>query len=171
MAAGGLTMGGMGAGATANMGMGMGLPTGPGSRTFLIYVIGGYYPPDHSIVTGGPESFESFEALLELAEMLGHHKPPTVTKEEIEKSGLETIKPSQLAVYEEQGKIASNCTERCLICLDDYEPEDDVRVMKCRHAFHQSCVDRWLQTGRNNCPACRSTGVNAADSTPATTTV
>lgn len=60
---------------------------GPGSRTFLIYVIGGeltffsgrkilllilidfsfgvgYYPPDHSIVTGGPDNLESFEALL-----------------------------------------------------------------------------------------------------------
>ena len=35
-----------------------------GSRTFLIYVIGGYYPPDHSIVTGGPNNFDSFEALL-----------------------------------------------------------------------------------------------------------
>jgi hypothetical protein len=51
-------------------------------RTFLIYVIGGgcsssfnasfidphfglgYYPPDHSIVTGGPSSLDSFEALL-----------------------------------------------------------------------------------------------------------
>jgi hypothetical protein len=46
----------------------------------LIYVIGGmltpsffclvlisfsgYYPPDHSIVTGGPDNLESFEALL-----------------------------------------------------------------------------------------------------------
>lgn len=48
----------------------------------------------------------------ELAEMLGHAKPPTVTKEEIEKSGLETIKPAQLAEYEEAGKISSNCTER-----------------------------------------------------------
>jgi hypothetical protein len=36
----------------------------PGSRTFLIYVIGGYYPPNHSIVTGGPNSLDSFEALL-----------------------------------------------------------------------------------------------------------
>jgi len=35
-----------------------------GSRTFLIYVIGGYYPPEHSIVTGGPNNFDSFEALL-----------------------------------------------------------------------------------------------------------
>ena len=38
--------------------------TPSGSRTFLIYVIGGYYPPDHSIVTGGPNNFDSFEALL-----------------------------------------------------------------------------------------------------------
>ena len=52
----------------------------PGSRTFLIYVIGGefslslsgnelicdlgYYPPDHNIVTGGPNILDSFEALL-----------------------------------------------------------------------------------------------------------
>ncbi|KAF8976639.1 hypothetical protein BDQ17DRAFT_1200414, partial [Cyathus striatus] len=46
---------------------------------------------------------------------------------------------------------------QCLICLDEYESEDEVRVMGCRHAFHRSCVDKWLETGRNNCPACRST--------------
>ena len=45
---------------------------------------------------------------------------------------------------------------QCLICLDDYEPEHDIRVMSCRHAFHKDCVDKWLQVGRNNCPACRS---------------
>lgn len=41
-------------------------PSSPanGSRTFLIYVIGGYYPPEHTIVTGGPNNFDSFEALL-----------------------------------------------------------------------------------------------------------
>lgn len=82
------------------------------ARTFLIYVIGGYYPPDHTIVTGGLENFESFEALLELAEMLGHAKPPTVTREEIEKSGLETIKPAMLSVYEDQGRVSYNCIER-----------------------------------------------------------
>lgn len=134
-----LPLGAAGVGATGGgTGTGTGLPGGAGSRTFLIYVIGGYYPPDHSIVTGGPESFESFEALLcvvlsclspvlvlltfwacrELAEMLGHGKPPTVTKEEIAKSGLETIKSTQLAAYEEQGKIASNCTER--VSLPDH---------------------------------------------------
>ncbi|KAH6911793.1 hypothetical protein BKA70DRAFT_1268516 [Coprinopsis sp. MPI-PUGE-AT-0042] len=132
-----------------------------GARTFLIYVVGGYYPPDHTIVTGGLDNFESFEALLELAEMLGHAKPPTVTKEDIDKSGLETIKPWQLSQYEDEGRVSYNCIERCLICLDDYDEEDHIRIMSCRHAFHKDCVDKWLQTGKNNCPACRSTGVNS----------
>jgi len=133
----------------------------PGSRTFLIYVIGGYYPPDHQIITGG--NLDSFEALWELAELLGQVKPPTVSKEEIDKSGLELIKASVLEEYEKQGRVASNCIDRCLICLDDYTPEDDLRVLTCKHTFHQDCVDRWLETGRNNCPACRSKGVGNED--------
>lgn len=108
----------------------------------------------------------------ELAELLGQVKPPTVSKEEIEKSGLEIIKASMLGEYGMEGRVASNCTDRvrfifkeaessltwsqCLICLDDYEPEDDLRVLTCKHTFHQGCVDRWLETGRNNCPACRT---------------
>jgi len=129
----------------------------------LIYVIGGYYPPNHSILNGGPDTLASLEALLELADLLGHAKPPTASREDIEKSGLEIINPSQLKQYENELKISSNCIERCLICLDDYQEEDNIRVMKCRHAFHQNCVDKWLETGRNNCPACRSKGVNVDD--------
>ncbi|KAF8636219.1 hypothetical protein AX17_003705 [Amanita inopinata Kibby_2008] len=142
-------------------------PMGPGSRMFLIYVIGGYYPPNHSIVLGNPADLESFEALSELAELLGQVKPPTATKEEIERSGLQVIKASLVPQYEREGKVASNCTERCLICLDEYIVEDDVRVMACRHAFHKDCVDKWLQTGKNNCPACRSRGVSTETLNPA----
>ncbi|PCH44024.1 hypothetical protein WOLCODRAFT_154069 [Wolfiporia cocos MD-104 SS10] len=40
-----------------------------GARTFLIYVIGGYYPPNHHMVTGS-DSLDSYEALWELAELL-----------------------------------------------------------------------------------------------------
>ncbi|KAG7088717.1 hypothetical protein E1B28_012685 [Marasmius oreades] len=132
---------------------------GPGSRTFLIYVIGGYYPPDHNIVTGDPDTLDSFEALLDLADLLGQVRPPTASKEDIERSGLEVIKAPQVPKYEQEGKISSNCTERCLICLDEYQAEDDVRVLTCKHAFHMNCVDKWLQEGKNNCPACRGTGV------------
>ncbi|KAI0671037.1 hypothetical protein C8Q78DRAFT_973629 [Trametes maxima] len=128
---------------------------GSGSRTFLIYVIGGYYPPNHHMVTG-PDNLDSYEALWELAELLGSVKPQVATREDIEKSDLQTVKFSELEQYEREGRVASNCVDRCLICLDDYQPDDDVRLMHCRHAFHKECVDKWLQVGRNNCPACRT---------------
>ncbi|KAJ8080963.1 hypothetical protein PM082_017798 [Marasmius tenuissimus] len=137
---------------------------GPGSRTFLIYVIGGYYPPDHHIVTGDPDTLDSFEALLDIADLLGQVKPPTASKEDIERSGLEVIKATQVPQFEQEKKISSNCTERCLICLEDYHDEDDVRVLTCKHAFHMDCVDKWLQEGKNNCPACRGAGVSTGSS-------
>ncbi|TBU27067.1 hypothetical protein BD311DRAFT_666225 [Dichomitus squalens] len=131
---------------------------GAGSRTFLIYVIGGdigYYPPNHHMVTGS-DNLDSYEALWELAELLGQVKPPVATREDIDNSGLQIIKATELDQFEQQGKVASNCVERCLICLDDYSPEEDLRLMTCKHVFHRDCVDKWLQVGRNNCPACRT---------------
>ncbi|KAH9055240.1 hypothetical protein EDB87DRAFT_1341414 [Lactarius vividus] len=128
---------------------------GHGSTTFFIYVIGGYYPPNHQLVVG-TDPLDSFE---ELAELLGQVKPPTATKEDIDNSGLEVIRSGVLAEYEKIGRIAPMCVDRCLICLEDYDPEEDLRLLSCRHVFHRDCVDRWLETGRNNCPACRSQGV------------
>ncbi|KAN0130209.1 hypothetical protein V8E53_011966 [Lactarius tabidus] len=129
---------------------------GHGSTTFFIYVIGGYYPPNHQLVIG-TDPLDSFE---ELAELLGQVKPPTASKEDIDNSGLEIIRSGVLAEYEKIGRIAPICVDRCLICLEDYDPEEDLRLLSCRHVFHRDCVDRWLETGRNNCPACRSQGVS-----------
>lgn len=44
--------------------------------------------------------------------MLGQVKPQTVSKDEIEKSGLEICKPAALEQYEKDGRVASNCLER-----------------------------------------------------------
>ncbi|KAI0768971.1 hypothetical protein BD413DRAFT_558742 [Trametes elegans] len=135
---------------------------GTGSRTFLIYVIGGYYPPNHHMVTG-PDNLDSYEALWELAELLGQVKPQVATREDIDKSDLQIVKFSELARYEREGRVASNCLDRCWICLDSYQPEDELRLMHCKHTFHKDCVDKWMQVGRNNCPACRARGVSTSD--------
>lgn len=54
----------------------------------------------------------------ELAEFLGQAKPPVVTEEEIERSGLELFKAGSLKEYEASGRVASNCVDRVSICLD-----------------------------------------------------
>jgi hypothetical protein len=94
----------------------------------LIYVIGGYYPPNHHIVTG-TDGMDSYDALWfvyslfhisailnpgyrELAALIGQVKPPTATPEDIEKSGLQIIKSEDIPQYAAEGNVASNCIER-----------------------------------------------------------
>ncbi|XP_063071855.1 uncharacterized protein LOC134462656 [Engraulis encrasicolus] len=44
---------------------------------------------------------------------------------------------------------------RCPICLDDYEVDQELSILPCRHFFHNMCVQHWLQRSRT-CPVCRA---------------
>ena len=78
---------------------------------------GGLYPSNHPIVIAPnllSEDALSYEDMLRLAEMMGQHKPPTATKDEIEKSNLQVIKGEVVPGYVEDGKILSITADRCL---------------------------------------------------------
>lgn len=42
----------------------------------------------------------------------------------------------------------------CPICYDEFLGGDMVRVLKCSHFYHQTCVDGWLKQ-KNSCPLCK----------------
>ncbi|XP_019164598.1 PREDICTED: RING-H2 finger protein ATL1-like [Ipomoea nil] len=44
----------------------------------------------------------------------------------------------------------------CAVCLCKIEEGEEVRYLRCNHIFHRDCLDRWLATGRNSCPLCRT---------------
>ena len=52
--------------------------------------------------------------------------------------------------------------ETCPICLSNFEAEDNLRVLRCRHHFHKSCVDEWLAVN-STCPSCRSNVVEEGE--------
>ncbi|CAE6474436.1 unnamed protein product [Rhizoctonia solani] len=143
-----------------------------GTRNYIIWIIGGYYPSNHSLLAH-PNLFLGQvhpDELWMLNELLGQVKPPTVSREDIAKAGLRTVKGAQVKELAETKAVTENCTERCLICLDDYEDDDDLRIMNCKHMFHKACVDHWMEVGRNNCPACRTKGIEttSAPESPST---
>ena len=46
----------------------------------------------------------------------------------------------------------------CTICLDKYEPDDEVEIRHCGHTFHKKCLTSWEESGRSQgklCPCCR----------------
>jgi len=43
----------------------------------------------------------------------------------------------------------------CVFCLCDIDEGEEIRDLACKHVFHRSCLDRWLEVGRATCPLCR----------------
>jgi len=54
------------------------------------------------------------------------------------------------------------CGQGCVICLTDFEAEDDVRKLPCGHLFHRHCIGHWLTHGSLTCPVCSCEALPAA---------
>lgn len=86
--------------------------------------------------------FESYEELLQLSEIV----PPVskgIKSEDIVKLGSFKITAEQITEY-----------ENCNVCLEDFENDDECRLLSCNHAYHSNCIDQWL-TINKICPVCR----------------
>lgn len=145
---------------------------GEGSRSWIIYVLGGSYPENHPILTT-PSLFTdspTYEDMLLLSSMLGPAKPPVASEEDVAAApGLFTIRyqPQGLVAVAVEGSdvITLPPDARCLVCLSDFEMNESARrLVQCGHLFHRECIDQWLTTGRNSCPLCRGQGVDEKSS-------
>ncbi|KAF2035146.1 hypothetical protein EK21DRAFT_55043 [Setomelanomma holmii] len=144
---------------------------GEGSRSWIIYVLGGSYPENHPILTT-PSLFTdspTYEDMMLLSSILGPAKPPVASEEDVASApGLFRIRDiggtlmAETVDSEENISLATDA--RCLVCLCDFEADEEARkLVKCEHLFHKICIEQWLTTGRNSCPLCRGQGVHEKD--------
>ncbi|KAH0544314.1 hypothetical protein FGG08_001577 [Glutinoglossum americanum] len=126
-------------------------PGGPseGPRSWIIYVLGGSYPENHPILTT-PSLFTdspTYEDMLLLSSILGPAKPPVATREEVNSApGVFIINGTRDSLFAEASngdRVQIPPGERCLVCLSDYEPKEEIRQLtNCRHLFHRDCIDQ-----------------------------
>ncbi len=43
----------------------------------------------------------------------------------------------------------------CFICLEDFNNESQIKILKCGHYFDKDCIELWLTTNKS-CPCCRT---------------
>jgi hypothetical protein len=60
----------------------------------------------------------------------------------------------------DEEKLRKNCSTReqiCAICQDNFNQDNHVKILPCRHMFHFKCLRRSVCIYRQNtCPNCRS---------------
>jgi hypothetical protein len=49
--------------------------------------------------------------------------------------------------------------KNCVICMEDFESQENVKLLACGHLFHSDCVNKWLLE-KSTCPMC-NTSINS----------
>lgn len=86
--------------------------------------------------------------MILLSSLLGPAKPPVASQADVSSSGglfrlVEYAGSLVAEAYEGGQSIDIGETERCLICLSDYEAAEDIRQLtKCKHLYHKDCIDQ-----------------------------
>lgn len=123
---------------------------GEGSRSWIIYVLGGSYPENHPILTT-PSLFTdspTYEDMMLLSSILGPAKAPVASEEDVAAApGLFKIRSASgtlvAQAVDSDGMVDLASDSRCLVCLCDFEAGEEARkLVKCEHLFHKICIDQ-----------------------------
>ncbi|KAI9093215.1 hypothetical protein K1719_027229 [Acacia pycnantha] len=63
-------------------------------------------------------------------------------------------KDSVANALKEKEKEKQERRKRCAICLEDFEPREEVMLTPCKHVFHEDCLVPWVRS-KVQCPVCR----------------
>ena len=67
------------------------------------------------------------------------------------------VTPSELQMLTTLSQLpkdgSEHCGEECSLCLECFQPGDEMRTLRCLHYYHAMCIDDWLSRA-TDCPIC-----------------
>lgn len=61
--------------------------------------------------------------------------------------------------YAAEDKRVDEEPDICVICQGEYENDELIGGLHCRHEYHVECIKKWLQQN-NSCPICKAAAVS-----------
>lgn len=89
----------------------------------------------------GEEEGLSYDDLWMLSNIIGPARPITTTQEAIDSAGFH-VGQFENSTQGMRGYDMLGDGSKCLVCMSDYEEGEDMRALRCRHGFHQECIDK-----------------------------
>ena len=93
---------------------------------------------------GSPSQY-SYEQLMQLGETVGEVSRGAAAQE------ISANRTMSYAAAKADSSVILG--EQCAICRMEFEPDDELRVLRCGHAEHCECIDQWLAVNKS-CPIC-----------------
>ncbi|KAJ9670864.1 hypothetical protein PVL29_027042 [Vitis rotundifolia] len=57
----------------------------------------------------------------------------------------------------EEAVCGGDAPESCVVCLYGFEVREEIRwLTNCKHIFHRSCLDHWMNHDQKTYPLCRT---------------
>ncbi|NXL34476.1 RN128 ligase, partial [Glaucidium brasilianum] len=76
------------------------------------------------------------------------------TRRQLKAKAKKAIGQLQLRTLKQGDKEMGPDGDSCAVCIEQYKPNDVVRILTCNHLFHKNCIDPWLLEHRT-CPMCK----------------
>lgn len=46
--------------------------------------------------------------------------------------------------------------DKCIICMEKFKIDEEVKTLPCFHIFHKECIDEWFKGNNYTCPICKN---------------
>jgi hypothetical protein len=73
----------------------------------------------------------------------------------IKKNVFDEFKENTFEQVKNDQHTYSELIDKCIICMDNYENEDLLKILPCHHYYHKECIKEWLLNYNHICPICK----------------
>ena len=78
----------------------------------------------------------------------------TAMRESLDQYKTQEKKPDVELCVEGELATKDHLDKSCVICISDFELDEKITVLKCKHILHTECISEWVKY-KSECPTCR----------------